>query len=305
MKGVSTVIAVILILMITVAMAALAYVWFTGVLGGLIQVGNVQTNRTITGLTSSFLIESTSDNQIYVRNTGESELSDFSVYINDVLVNVSSQPLSIGPDEVGTIAVSSYLGNKENTLKVTTGQGVTAVKSDFGAIFYDNFNDGNDNLWSRTVNPNNIAVVNGEYKFDTIATSRIDDANFSDFTFEYKMKHDAPGSWGGSQIRSPSGYAIVLNPSDTSTTRLWFYDTTNGTQICVPDYCAINIPVNSYTAFATVRIEAFGNNIKVFVNNVKYVDYTDTTSPSLSGFLVFYRSQTGGRYSYFDDVKVK
>lgn len=305
MRGVSAVIAVILILMITVALAALAYVWFNGVLTTLTESGSAATNKTITGLTSSLIIEGKSDNQIFVRNTGTADLSGFTVYLNDVIVNSTAQPSTLPSNNVGTITLSNYLGKKGNSLLLTTAQGATGTISDFGILFYDDFNDGIDDGWNRVVNPNNIAVVNGEYRFSAYSTSRIDSENFTDFAFEYRMKHDATGSWGGVQIRNPSGYAIVLNPTDTSLTRLWFYDMSNGTQICVPQYCAISIPVNSYTAFASVRTEAVGNNIKVFINGVNYVDYTDTTSPSLKGLIDLYRSQTSGTYTFFDDIKVK
>lgn len=87
MKAISAVIAVVLILMITVALGAAAYVFFSGTFK--------QTTEAGTNLTESFIkkgqtgleIDAITSTEIYIRNTGQITLTGFKLYINNAEKN--------------------------------------------------------------------------------------------------------------------------------------------------------------------------------------------------------------------------
>ena len=129
MKGVSAVIVMILILLISVALTGLGYLFFTEVLTSVTTAGEESISQSVTSMLSQMRIESVSaaSNNIYIRNTGKVNLTDFTVYINDGLV-VPSTPLpSLAPGSVGTIGMPSLSGG--DIVKVTAAQGATARES--------------------------------------------------------------------------------------------------------------------------------------------------------------------------------
>lgn len=94
MKGVSAVIAIILILMITVALAATAYVWFTSVFQTITGSAGERIGGVGTALGTSFSIESatnvSSNNvSISIRNTGSEniDMTKVEAYVNEVIVS--------------------------------------------------------------------------------------------------------------------------------------------------------------------------------------------------------------------------
>ena len=89
MKGVSAVIAIVLILMITVALAAMSYVWFTNVFESLTESGTGAIEKTGQQLQASFSVESarytSGDNvSVSIRNTGSTilDVSAVAFYLN-------------------------------------------------------------------------------------------------------------------------------------------------------------------------------------------------------------------------------
>jgi parallel beta-helix repeat protein len=118
MKGVSTVIAIILILMITVAMAALAYLWFTGVFETLTETGQEQVEETTIKLGSSIAIESVKGDNVYVRNTGKYNVTEIVLYIDDVLTE-ATVPETIEPGKVGAITLTVTITG-EHRVKITS-----------------------------------------------------------------------------------------------------------------------------------------------------------------------------------------
>jgi len=99
MKGVSAVIAIVLILMITVALAAMSYVWFTNVFETLTESGTGAIERTGEQLQASFSIESArylsgNSTSVSIRNTGVTtiDLDDVAFYLNGLPASVTSGP---------------------------------------------------------------------------------------------------------------------------------------------------------------------------------------------------------------------
>jgi len=129
MKGISDVIAVTMILMITVALASLGYIFFTGTFSSLTNITQASVNQTTTGLLSQFNIESVSGTQtyqIFIRNTGSSSLSNFSVYVNDI--PVQSTPLTLNPGQLGYTTIT-FIGAGSKTIRVTSSSGYEASKT--------------------------------------------------------------------------------------------------------------------------------------------------------------------------------
>ena len=130
MKGISVVIAIVLILMITVALAAMAYVWFTGVFEGLVGTGGELINQTGEQLRASFRIETAKAVNgrvtVALRNTGGVDISmnNTAVYINDILVVKYTDAL---PDPLGKGQFTTTPFVVSNTTPVCPGPAVLRV----------------------------------------------------------------------------------------------------------------------------------------------------------------------------------
>jgi flagellin-like protein len=104
MKGVSEIIAIILILMITISLAALAYTWFSGIFSEIMDAaGSLLTSSSKT-MATQFKVDNAlyvaSDNIIYasIRNTGNQnfDASKTLFYIRGILGEFSSITCSVG-----------------------------------------------------------------------------------------------------------------------------------------------------------------------------------------------------------------
>ncbi len=114
MKGISAVIAVILILMITVALAAMAYVWFTGVFetittgAGQAATGTattIATSFSIAGATNTTKIGGTNDPiEVYVTNTGSANITieNFVLLVDGEREDITESG-QLGPTETETL----------------------------------------------------------------------------------------------------------------------------------------------------------------------------------------------------------
>jgi len=128
MKAVSTVIVIILILMITVALSVLSYMFFSKIYTSVTTTGSTAVSETSSAMTALMKIESMSINTIYVRNIGQLDLSNFSVYVADKLANnFTVTPPVVKQGETGTVRIYDFI--KENDeIKVTTAQGGLSSK---------------------------------------------------------------------------------------------------------------------------------------------------------------------------------
>jgi len=108
MEGISDVIAVVMILMITVALASLGYIFFTGTFSSITNITQQSVNQTTTGLLQSFKVESASGNIVYIRNTGTGSIVNDSIrlYVDDIPMSISIPKQNIGPGEIAMINVS-------------------------------------------------------------------------------------------------------------------------------------------------------------------------------------------------------
>ena len=121
MKAISAIIVIILVLMIVVALAALSYAFFSGILTSTTETTEESIERATTTMLAQMKIESASGNNIYVRNTGQTDVSDFSVYINDKPADFNF-PDTVEPGETATITITDFIKEGDD-IKVVTARG--------------------------------------------------------------------------------------------------------------------------------------------------------------------------------------
>src|SRR3972149_65116 len=130
MKGISSIIAIILILLITVSLAALLWLWLTGIATDLFNISGNQTQQIGETLTSMVRIESVDNNIVYVRNTGQSKLTNFFVTVNNFPVQFTADPSELEAGLVGRLNLTPILtGIKptDNVIEVTTSYQASAT----------------------------------------------------------------------------------------------------------------------------------------------------------------------------------
>lgn len=136
MKGISAVISVVLILMITVALASMAYVWFTTVFRTITTGTEEAAAGGITAMATKFTIESayntsTTPNivNVSIRNTGTKDIKTGTIaaYVNGVSSTVSNpSPATLTPGMPGSFAVTVTPVPCNGVLKVTEATGYEA-----------------------------------------------------------------------------------------------------------------------------------------------------------------------------------
>ncbi len=126
MRGVSEVVAIILILLITIAIAGLAYGFMSTTMSDITSSSGSTVDSTTSSMLTSFTLENMDIAKVYVRNTGNSALESLSVYVNDepAVYNVTT-PIAAGA--VGTITIYSFIPDGA-TVKVTSPSGFSASK---------------------------------------------------------------------------------------------------------------------------------------------------------------------------------
>jgi len=128
MKAVSTVIVIILILMISVALSALSYMFFSKIYTSVTTTASSAVSQAVTSTTALMKIESISINTAYIRNIGQADLSNFSVYVGDKLAsNFTVTPSVVKKGEVGTIKIYDFI-KEDDDIKITTAQGGLSSK---------------------------------------------------------------------------------------------------------------------------------------------------------------------------------
>ncbi len=105
-KGISAVIAVILLLLITIAIVGFAFSFFQRTTQTATQTGEQQLGQQISQIGTHFVIDGVEKNQVYVRNIGTSPLSNLGFYVNNVAVNYAG-PASLTQSAVGTYTLDA------------------------------------------------------------------------------------------------------------------------------------------------------------------------------------------------------
>ena len=131
MKGISTIIVAILLLMISISLAGFGYVFFTTMFTSITTESEEVMGTTVERMLAQVKIESieTANKKIHVRNTGKVDLDGWAVYIENKPASITSPgTLIAGGTGTITLAVATVL-NSGDVVKVTTTQGATAVQT--------------------------------------------------------------------------------------------------------------------------------------------------------------------------------
>ncbi|MBN2203288.1 MAG: hypothetical protein JW700_03845 [Candidatus Aenigmarchaeota archaeon] len=176
MKGVSSIIVAILLLIIAVSMTSLAYSFFGEVVSETTETGNEVVEEVKESTLSNVKIDSISDDIVTIRNTGKVDISHIAIFVNDMFDAGASVPYRLSPGSVGDITLSEP-ASPGAVIKVTTGEGASAIRSVPGTflVLLDASFDSDaetfsyqDNLFGTS---SNTAQENGQWETDSNCAS--------------------------------------------------------------------------------------------------------------------------------------
>jgi len=131
-KGITPVIAMILLILIVVSLGGVFAAWTTRTWQSVQEKGTGQIEKTTESLQKGVIIDNIdcTNGKVYVRNTGPAKtpVSEISVYINDSLIaghwnNTSGGALSeINPEELGVF--NTTYTNITGPVRISVGAGV-------------------------------------------------------------------------------------------------------------------------------------------------------------------------------------
>jgi len=144
-KAITSIIAIILILLITISMIGFVFMWFQRTGTDITITIENQTSELTEQVGQQILIDAISGNKIYLRNTGTGVIDNDSIaiYVDDKPVNFILSDIPEG--HVGEATILGC-GLGKHKLKVTTGAGTevaSRVKSEIvgSALRFDSVND--------------------------------------------------------------------------------------------------------------------------------------------------------------------
>ena len=126
MKGITPVIAVILLMLISISMIGFAAIWFSRLAESSESSVNSGLNSTTSAIAKKLRIDNAAGTSLSVRNIGSQTVSpsEMSFYINGAAVTCNIT--SVQPNAIGTCTLSSSCASG-NTLKVSAPGGSDSV----------------------------------------------------------------------------------------------------------------------------------------------------------------------------------
>ncbi|MBU5575077.1 MAG: LamG domain-containing protein [Candidatus Aenigmarchaeota archaeon] len=228
MQGISAIIAVVLILLITVSLASAGYLFFSSIFSQTTSTASSGISQITTGMSQNFVIEAVSGKQITIRNTGQTPITNFAIYVDEKPVNFTNSSKIVNPGEIYTFFVYDFIDySYPRTLKITI-PGVVQTKqvgkenSDpslvgywkfdegSGTIAYDSSIYGNDGI---LVGGSNVSWNTGQYcKYNSCLT-------FSNGT--------GNGNKGGGMVNI--SYSKSFGVLKSISIEVWIKNSTSGT----------------------------------------------------------------------------
>jgi len=298
MRGISDVIAVTMILMITIALSSLGYIWFTGIFSSVSNISEQSVNQTTNIFLTKFKIESIIGNKIFIRNTGNNPISNttLSIYANDVPISFVAPPI-INPGSIAIINLTSFFPCPTNVRVITTGFEDTKL-SDY--IFSDNFDDGDANGWTNYGAGATWRVSGGEYMQDNTAVSNVfsnvGNTEWKNYTLEVNIKPNS-GSYAGVQVRANPSYTSsyywligITATGGSGYSKLWGYEYTG--------YQLVDGATLILGQWNNVKVVASGNILKLYLRGVLRDQVTVNQLAGAVG-LATYNSNTS-----FDNITI-
>ena len=124
MKGISPVIAVVLLLMITISLVGFVYIYFTRITGGALNQTQSEQQAIQQQTGKRIAIDGVSGNSIVLRNVGTYEvgLNEITVFVNNQLVSLGGSQCTTGSIPPGGIVqcTMSQTCNKGSVVKVVS-----------------------------------------------------------------------------------------------------------------------------------------------------------------------------------------
>ena len=129
-KGISTIIAVLLMIVITVAAAVITYIWVMGYIGG--TMTGVKTATTQSSITIDDAYNITKFVYVLVRNVGSTNATVSSIYIGTSSSNLANAGTIAGTNKIAPLTMQS-LNVTYTSLKKGTTYVVKVVDTDGGS----------------------------------------------------------------------------------------------------------------------------------------------------------------------------
>lgn len=144
MKGVSSIIAAILLLLITIVIIGFAFSFFSRVVQQPMSGAQQQLANQEKQYATTFRVDSVNNGTVYIRNTGTMPLTNIAFFVNGILVNASG-PSSLPPNELGEyILNSSQLAGMPSSSLLHVSSAGWAV--DLNTVILNNTNPGQINF---------------------------------------------------------------------------------------------------------------------------------------------------------------
>ena len=251
MRGISAIIAVVLILLITVSLAAGAYLFLSMTVSQTTTAAQHGISQTMTQMTKSFTIEAVSGGKIWVRNTGQVPISNLTIYIDGAPANTSN--VVIQPGEVGVIQIYDAVdfsrpreieipGGTTTESKVVTGESLR----DLSLVGYWKFDEGSGTT---------AADSSGNGNDGTLLDGNLSNADGN------TPPRWTNGTFGGAvKFDGLDDYVVIPNSSvfnlDTFTIEAWVrvdkYSSSSNIDILLREWNVLRFFVNNQHKFGVV-----------------------------------------------------
>ena len=135
MKAVSVISIVSIVVLIAISLTALEYIFFYRVFTNTATSEFGGINNSMSNIGVGLQIDAAGGNNVYIRNTGTSDLKNFLVYVNDVPVSFDINTPVLHPQEVATITINDPMPGKDVSIRVA-GSGVKAYFKAHNMAFF-------------------------------------------------------------------------------------------------------------------------------------------------------------------------
>ena len=208
MKGISTILATILLVIIVVAIVGLVYTFsvtlFQQATGGAVN----QTQQTISSFGEQVRIETVSAPTVYIRNVGPQtvNVTNIGVFLNDNKADFVTDTPLLSPGKIGTVSITDYVNVGDKVKIVSGGSTVTTVMNDpcSSAVLCLKFDEGSGNIAKDSGGQTgNNGVFNGE--------------SFSDGTLNGGFSRTSGRFGNAIKLDGMSAYVNLTNKSAANT----------------------------------------------------------------------------------------
>jgi len=332
MKGISTIIATVLLVIIVVAIVGLTYTFSVTLFQQTTGGATNQTQQIVTSLGQQIRIESVAGNIVSVRSVGYQpvNLSNLGVFLNDAKANFIPKPTVLSPNTIGSIAITDFVkaGDK---VKLVSGAGTvegTITDPCKTAVLCLKFDEGSGNIVrDSSGSSGNDGIINASGK-NQIANSSFEDTIWGTSevrTSEEKWHKDfsaklvASGSpiASGSSNSIPASYlvgktftvsAYVKIPimiKGNAYLRIFYHNSTDH-YITHKDWTVITSTVNSWTRYSLEIPTSSGFHPSNIANtdhiHVDFAWWNPTSDPSGTLYIDAYQLEMGLLSSYSDSA---